>query len=376
MEKVWVEISRENLQNNIVQFRERVGREIKICSTLKANAYGHGMIELAPIVESLVDFIAVDSINEAQALKSSGVAKPILILGYTRLENMQQLLNNGFHQVVADFEILKRLGELAFKNQKVAKVHLKVETGTNRQGLFINDLNKFIVHIKNNQNINLSGLSTHYANIEDTTDHTYAFRQLELFKNAAIIVEKSGFSDVIKHTACSAAAVLYPETYFDMIRLGIGQYGLWSSPETFVSAKQKNVQINLKPVLSWKTIVAQIKTLPAGSYISYGCTEKVEEPTKIAILPVGYYDGFDRKLSSIGNVLIRGKRCKILGRVCMNMCVVDVNHLSDIKLEDEVVLLGSQGEETISAEEVARKIGTINYEVVTRINPLIKRVII
>lgn len=375
-DKVWVEISKSNLINNITQFRQLIQKPVKICAVIKSNAYGHGMIEIAPIIEPLVDFIAVDSINEALTLKSKGIAKPILILGYTRIENLEEVVHNDFHQTISSIESLIEIEKQAKKQYKLAKVHLKIETGTNRQGIFPDDLNNYFIHIKNSDNLKLCGLSTHYANIEDTTDHSYAFKQLEIFKNALQIADKFSFNDVIKHTACSAAAILYPETHFDMIRIGISQYGLWSSSETFVSAKQKKIEINLRPVLTWKTIIAQIKNLPAGSYIGYGCTEKVEVPTKVAILPIGYNDGLDRKLSSIGNVLVKGKRCKILGRICMNMCVIDVNHLPDLQLEDEVVILGSQNGQTISAEEIAKKIGTINYEVITRINPLIKRIIV
>ena len=161
-----------------------------------------------------------------------------------------------------------------------------------------------------------------------------------------------------------------------MIRLGISLYGLWSSDATKVSARQIGLtNFVLKPCLTWKTRIAQIKDLPAGTNVGYGCTEKVNVSTKIAILPVGYWDGYDRGLSSVGNVLICGQRCRVLGRVCMNMTIVDVSHVEHVQLEDEVVLLGQQGREEITAEEMARKCQTINYEVVTRINPVIKRVI-
>jgi alanine racemase len=375
-EKVWVELSKANLHSNIAQFRNQIGKGEKLSVAIKANAYGHGIIEVAKISEPLVDFFDVDSINEALLLRNNGITKPILILGYTRLENLEEVVKNDFHQVISTFEELTAIEEIAKKLYKLAKIHLKIETGTNRRGIFMDDLNKFLVHIQDHSNLKLAGISTHFANIEDTTDSTYAFKQLETYKQAVSEADKLGFTDYLKHTACSAAAILYPETIFDMLRLGISLYGLWPSTETLVSAKQKNINIDLQPVLTWKTIVAQIKTLPAGSYISYGCTEKVEEATKIAILPIGYFDGFDRKLSSIGNVLIGGKRCKVLGRVCMNMIVVDVNHLPDVKLEDEVVLLGNQNGQTISAEEIAKKVGTINYEIVARINPTIKRYII
>jgi len=230
--------------------------------------------------------------------------------------------------------------------------------------------------IKKYPQINIEGIYTHYANIEDTTNHSYARQQLKRFKEAIELLKKNGIKIPLKHTACSAAVILFPETYFDMVRLGISMYGLWPSPETFVSAKEKSRKLNLEPALTWKTKIAQIKQIKAGTPISYGLTERVSQDSKIAVLPIGYWDGYDRKLSGIGNVLIRGRRCKVLGRVCMNMIIVDVSHISDVKLEDEVVLLGKQESEEITADELAQKIGTINYEVVTRINPLIPRIVI
>lgn len=375
-QKVWVEINKKNLEHNLNQFRQRIGDTVKLACVLKSNAYGHGLDVVAKISQPYADFFAVDSINEALALREQGIEKSILILGYTLLDNLDLVIKNNFHQTVSSIKTLKRMSDLCIKLKQHANVHLKIETGTARQGIFIKDLSKYLEIIKNNQYLKLSGISTHYANIEDTTDHTYAFSQLKKYKQAINIIEQNNCSGFLKHTACSAAAVLYPQTYFDLIRLGISMYGLWSSTETLAVAKQKGINIELKPVLTWKTKIAQLKVLKPGSSISYGCTEKVEAKTKIAILPIGYWDGYDRKLSSVGTVLINGKRCKILGRVCMNMTIIDVNHLTDLKLEDEAVLLGEQNGQQISAEEIAKKINTINYEVVTKINPLIKRIII
>ena len=227
--------------------------------------------------------------------------------------------------------------------------------------------------IKSNKSVELAGVSTHFANIEDTTDHSYAFSQLEIYKEAIKVIDDYGFEKYVRHTACSAAAVLFEKTHFDMIRLGISMYGMWSSTETQVGAKQEKVNIELRSALTWKTRIAHIKSLPAGTCVSYGCTEKLNAKTKTAVIPVGYWDGYDRGLSSIGNVLVRGQRCRVLGRVCMNMVVIEVEQINDLKLEDEVVLLGKQGSEVITAEEIAKKLDTINYEITTRINPLIKR---
>jgi alanine racemase len=368
MHKTWVEINKKALQNNIGQFRRLIGAKSKLMAVVKANAYGHGLVEVAKIaVKKGADWLGVDSVDEAIKIRKAGTKAPILIMGYTLFLRLKDVVKYDFRQVIYNKETIEKL--------KRGRVHLKVETGTSRQGLEKEGLLELAKFIKKFPQIEIEGIYTHYANIEDTTDHSYAQEQLKRFKEAVNLLEKNGIRVPIKHTACSAAIILFPETYFDMVRLGISMYGLWPSRETFVSAQEKKRKIKLEPILTWKTKIAQIKNIKAGTPISYGLTEKISQDSKIAILPVGYFDGYDRKLSGVGNVLIGGKRCKILGRVCMNMIMVDVSHIPDIKLEDEVVLLGKQGKEQITAEELAQKIGTINYEVVTRINPLIPRIV-
>ena len=370
--KTWVEINQENLLFNIDQFRQRIGDKVKFCAVIKSDAYGHGAKQIATLSASKVDYFAVDSIEEAMEIKDVVNNKPILILGYTLLENLSIVAENNFHQVVANIETLEKITELDLE----INIHLKIETGTSRQGILPEKIESFIALFKNNSKLKLAGVSTHFANIEDTTDSSFAMGQLEKYKQAIQIFEKNGYNNIIKHTASSAAAIVYPETYFDLVRVGIGLYGLWSSPQTLVSANQNNVNFELKPVLSWKTKVAHVKTIPKGSYVSYGCTERMEKDTKVVVLPIGYRDGFDRRFSSIGTVLINGTRCKLIGRVCMNMVIVNVDHLDNVKLEDEVILIGTQNGETITADEIASKIGTINYEIVTRINNKIKKIIL
>ena len=375
MYKTWVEISKKALQNNIYQVKKLIGPRVKLMAVDKANAYGHGLIEVAKIaVNSGVDWIGVDSIDEGVRLRKAGIDTPVLILGYTLLSRLDDVVKYKLSQVVYNKETIYKLGDLDTKRK--IKVHLKVETGTSRQGLEKEELLELATIIKKYSHIEIEGAHTHYANIEDTTDHSYAQQQLQRFKDAIEFLEKNGVNIPIKHTACSAAIILFPETYFDMVRLGVSMYGLWPSRETFVSAKEKRRKIDLEPVLTWKTKIAQVKKIRAGTPVSYGLTERVSHDSNIAVLPVGYWDGYDRKLSGIGNVLIKGKRCKVLGRVCMNMIMVDVSHIPNVKLEDEAVLLGKQGKEEITADELAQKIGTINYEVVTRINPLIPRIVI
>jgi len=352
-----------------------IGNKVKLMAAVKANAYGHGLVEVAKIaMSSGVLWLGVDSIDEAVELRKAGIDTSILILGYTLLLRLEDVVKYDLRQVVYNKETIEKFGSLAPKNK--IKIHLKVETGTSRQGLEKEELLEIAKLIKKYPQIEIEGIYTHYANIEDTTDHSYAQQQLQRFKEAVDLLEKNNIKIPIKHTACSAAVILFPETYFDMVRVGISMYGLWPSKETFVSAQEKDRKIKLEPALIWKTKVAQIKKIKAGTPISYGLTERASQDSKIAVLPVGYWDGYDRKLSGVANVLIKGKRCKVLGRVCMNMTMVDVSHISNVKLEDEVVLLGKQGSEEITVDELVQKIGTINYEVVTRINPLIPRIVL
>lgn len=374
--KTWVEINKENLLHNLSQFRKLIGEKVKIMGVVKANAYGHGLTEVAGVISDKVDWLGVDSLSEALKLRQVAIKKPILVLGYTELADLREAVKNNISLTVYNKETIEKLGKIPIHNPNLnPKVHIKIETGTARQGVAENEILEFVKLIKNYPSIEIQGLSTHYANIEDTTDSSFAMEQLATFSRVAEILKKEDLAVPLRHTACSAATILFPETRFDMVRLGISMYGLWSSKETKAVAKNKNLELDLKPVLTWKTIIAQIKNLPAGTSVGYGLTERVSRDSKIAILPIGYYDGYDRKLSSVGNVLIRGKRCKVLGRVCMNMIIVDVTDLPKVELEDEAALLGRQGKEEISAEDLAQKIGTINYEVVTRINPLISRIV-
>ncbi len=375
-EKTWIEISRQALLNNIGEIRLHLGRGVSVMAVIKANAYGHGLFQVAEILEKKVEWFGVDNVDEGLELRKNGITKPILILGFTRKSRLLDCIKQDLSFGIYNLETAKALKIICRQkktNQKKAKVHLKIETGTTRQGVEGQALHDLIKELKNNHKVIIQGVYTHYANIEDTTDHTYAKAQLKRFKDAVKILSDLGVEPAFKHTACSAAALLFPETYFNLSRIGISLYGLWPSKETQAVARQKRCHLKLEPALTWKSVVAQIKTVKKGTAISYGLTEKTVRDSRLAVIPVGYWDGLDRKLSHTGNVLINGTRCKIMGRICMNMCLADVTEVKKINLEDEVVLLGRQKNEIITAEEMAGKIGTINYEVIARINPVIKR---
>lgn len=371
--KTWVEISKDALVSNAKIFKRRAGASVAVMAVVKSNAYGHGLIEVAKTVQSHLDWFGVDNVDEGLALRKAGIKKPILILGFTPSWRMQEAIRAGLRMTVSTHEQVRAAKSASTKVAKRGYLHVKAETGTTRQGAELRELPDIAQTIKNAKHLVLEGLSTHYANIEDATDHDYAAGQLETYRNALAILEAHGFRLDVKHTACTAAAMLYPDTHFNLVRVGIGLYGLWPSWETKLEAQAKGLEIELQPALTWKTTIAQVKDVKRGTPVSYGLTEKMPRTGKVAVLGVGYWDGYDRGLSSVGEVLVHGRKTKVLGRVCMNMCMIDVTDIPDVRAEDEVILLGEEGRVAVTADDLAKHLGTINYEVVTRINPLLPR---
>lgn len=373
--KSWVEISRIAFDSNVRVFRRSIAKNVKLCAVVKANAYGHGLSETISILKNKVDVFAVDNIDEALVIRKIDKTVPVLILGYTTLSNLELPINNNISFVVYNFETLKKIVQL--KSDKKAKIHLKIETGLNRQGITKEDLFKFLAFIKTHKNsFILEGVSTHFANIEDTLDPAFARVQLASFKEVLKTIKKEGYNPTLVHSAASAGTLLYPDTHFSMVRVGFGIYGWWSSLETRVSLLTSKKKLVLKPVMTWNSIIAQIKNINVGESVGYGQTWFAARKSKIAVIPVGYSDGYDRKLSNIGRVIINGHYANVVGRVAMNMITVDVTDIKNVQLEDEVALLGNKDGLKISADEIAKKIGTINYEVVSRINPLLPRIVI
>jgi len=373
--KSWIEISKKALFHNIEVFRKSVGKNVKLAAVVKANAYGHGLKEIVPLLKNKVDVLAVDNIDEALTIRKIDDSIPVLVLGYITLENLFLPVENDISFVVYNMESLKKI--VSLKMEKTAKIHLKIETGLNRQGVSESDLPEFLKFVKSHKNsIYLEGVYTHFANIEDTLDPSFAKKQLFEFNKALKTVRKEGFKPSMVHSAASAGALLYPETHFSMVRVGFGIYGWWMSLETRVSLLAQKKDLDLQPVLTWKSIVAQIKRINVGESVGYGQTWFATRKTKIAVIPVGYSDGYDRKLSNIGRVIINGTHALVIGRVAMNMIMVDVTDVKNIKLEDEVALLGNMDGLKVSADEIAKKIGTINYEVVSRISPLLPRIVV
>ncbi len=373
----WVEVDTVKLNANIHAFRDRLGPGVQLTHVVKANAYGHGLDLVAREDEAagLVDRLAVINVNELQAVRDAGVRLPVHVLGHVPLGAWSAIVDGEGTPVVFSRESIEALSRESDDRGRDIPVHLKVETGTYRYGVPESEVPEYVALIGRLPGVHLEGLTTHFANIEDTTDHGYAREQLDRFRALVDRVTALGVRIPLCNTACSAATILFPESHFGMVRVGISSYGIWPSKETRVSAGHlEGSALRLEPALTWKTRVGQVKEIPAGAYVGYGCSWRAPVATRLAVLPVGYADGYDRALGNVGHVLIRGQRAPVRGRVCMNVTMVDVTHIDGIQQEDEVVLLGNSMNETISADQMAGWCGTIAYEVVARIAGHLPRV--
>jgi len=371
---VWVEIGKSALSHNLKQFKKIIGPQVRLMAVVKSNAYGHGLLEIAKLCDSSreVGMLCTVNLSEALILKQKGIKKPILVLSYYSLDKKEitKAIKQKIHLAVYDSRQYRYLNNLAGKLKRKAKIHFKVDTGTSRLGLTAEESLAEIKKIIRLKYLQLAGLFTHLATAEET-NQSFTKRQTALFSKLIGQLDRNNIFIPLKHAACSAAILLNKAGHFDAVRLGLSLYGLWSLED----GQKIKKKYPLKPVLSWKARVIQVKEISKGGTVGYGRTYRAKKKIKIAILPVGYNEGYDRKLSSRGEVLIKGAKCKVLGRVCMNLIMVDVSG-KDVKVNDEAVLIGRQGRVEITVEELAEKIGTINYEAITRINPLLPRKIV
>lgn len=373
----WIEVSTAALKHNISVFRELVGPKTILCPCVKSNAYGHGLIEVSKVfVDAGADWLSVNSIYEAEALREAGINIPIYIMGCVDSKYLYKIFDLNCRLAVYNQSTIEQLEEIAAIKKQKAKIHIKIEAGLNRQGVLSHHLLEFVEKIKKSPNLELEGACSHLANVEDVTNHEYARYQIEIFNRAIQQVEAKFGKIPIKHIANSAATLLFDDMHMEMVRPGIATYGLWPSKETYITLIEKtDYKIKLIPAFTWKAKIAQIKTIPAGEYIGYGCTYKTSNTTKIAIIPIGYYDGYDRGISK-GYVLVKGRRAAVLGRIAMNIIVIDVTDFPGLRVEDEITILGQGEKENVTADDIATWAGTINYEIPTRVNEYIPRVMV
>ena len=366
--RTWVEINLDALECNFDAVREELPENMKILAVVKANAYGHGAIGVAKFLEDKADYLAVAATDEALELRKNGVNCPILILGHIPYGDYDNIVKFNITPTISDFYEAELLSKAAVKAGVTAPLHIAVDTGMNRIGFPLNSESvKDIKAINSLPNVEIEGIFSHFA-AADMADKAYTRKQVEKFDGFVKSLSEIGVDAPIKHLY-NSAAIADLEKKYDMVRQGIILYGLRPSDEV----EFNNIKVP-QPVMSMKTRVVQVKTLPAGECISYGCTYTTEKETNVATLCAGYADGVTRVLSNNGEVLIRGKRAKIIGRVRMDQFVVDVTDIPDVEAGDTATIFGTDGEETISVDEIAKKANTINYEIICNINSRVTRV--
>jgi len=354
----WMEIDLDAIAQNVRNIKKLIGEKKELMAVVKGNAYGHDILEVSSVVlKNGASRLAVARLEEGIFLRKTGITVPILVLGLTLKQQAELLVSYNITPTVSEYEMIEKLSESAFKEDKIVKVHLKVDTGMGRIGIFSNHVLNFIKKVKVLKNVEIEGIFTHFS-VADEKDKSYTEKQFGKFMEVLTFLEKEGIKIPVKHVSNSATLLDLPHMWLDLVRPGISLYGLYPSREV-----QKTVK--LIPAHTFKTRIVFLKELPAGEYISYGRTYTTKQKrTVIASLPVGYADGYSRLLSNQGEVLVRGKRFPVIGRVCMDQTMIDVTNLPQVEIGDEVVLWGRQGEEEITVEEIAEKIGTINYEIV------------
>ena len=336
----------------------------------KSNAYGHGLYDFVPAVERLgADWIGVDSIVEAVSLREAGIRAPILVLGYTLPARFEDAARHGVSLTLSSFESLAALGRSGL--EALIRIHIKIDTGLHRQGFLPGPVPELIGELgARHRELEVEGLYTHFARAKDPRDTAFTLGQIGAFEKATAAFTEAGFRP-LRHACATAGAILHPQAHYDMVRIGIGLTGLWPS------LKMKPVleaRYPLAPILTWRTIISEIKRLPAGSGIGYGHTEGLDRDSVVGVCPIGYWHGFPRSLSSKGEVLVRGRRVRVLGTVTMDMIIVDLTDVPDAAVEDVVTLVGRDGEDEITAYEAAARAGQSYYEFLTRLNPLIRKI--
>lgn len=366
-DRTYVEIDLEAIRHNILQEKENVGNSVKMMAVIKADAYGHGDIRVAEALNDIVDAYGVAVVEEALRLRQNGVGKMILILGYTGDEWFEDVILHHISQTVYSYEMAEKLSDAAVRLGKTAHIHIKVDTGMSRIGFLPTaDSVDIVCDISKLPGIRMEGIFTHFARAdEETTDA--ARSPFEAFMSFVGELEGRGVEIPLKHAANSAAILHFPEAYLDMVRSGITTYGLYPSERV------PRERVSLRPALQWKSIVSFIKTIEPGTSVGYGGTFTAARETTVATVPVGYADGVRRDLSGKGRILVHGRYAPIIGRICMDQFMVDVTDIPDVHVGDVVTLIGTDGTNTLSVEEVSALAHSFNYEYVCGISSRVPR---
>ena len=363
----WIEVDLDAIAHNVRLLRQVTGEKVALMAIVKADGYGHGAVRVAyTALNNGASRLGVACLSEALALRQAGIEAPILVLGYTPPWQAREMVDQGIDATVFDLETAQALGQAALALGRTARVHVKVDTGMSRLGLLPADVAPFLERLAELPGLAVEGIFTHFATA-DSADRRHCDEQWRRFRQLLAELEQRGLRPPLAHAANSAATLSMPQAHLDMVRVGIALYGLNPSAEVPCPP-------GFRPALSFKTRLAQVKTVPAGSCVSYGCTFRTARESRLAVIPVGYADGFRRAPQHWGQVLVRGQRAPIVGRVCMDQTIIDVTAIPEARQGDEVVLIGAQGDERITADEVAARLGTINYEVVSAILARVPRI--
>lgn len=374
--KTWVEIKERAVANNVAVFRSLLRPGVRMYAVVKSNAYGHGLRSFSKLADRYgVDGFCVDSVREGISLRSERIRKSILVLGPTLPGLLKIARANAITVSISNWAALKALVD----TKSGATYQIKLDTGMHRQGFPPEEIPKVIRFIGSHSLLrkNITGIFTHFASAKDIAYPSYTHRQMRSFEESRNLFHAAGLKTILAHASATGGTALYPKAHYDAVRIGIGLYGYWPSREAEIQhAEASGRSVRLLPVLSWRARVSEMKALKAGDYVGYDLSEKIRKSTQAAIIPVGYWHGIPRSLSSRGTLLLNGKRGKFLGRVSMDLVVADFGSRTRFRTGDSVTLIGRDGREEITAEEFAEQAGTISYEVLTRLNPLMERIIV
>lgn len=368
---VWVEINLDNLAHNIKEVKKHTKEDTMVTAVVKANGYGHGSVEISrTFLENGADRLAVAILTEAIELRKGNITEPILVLGYTPPVQYHKVLEYDLIQTIYNYEEAKILSNKAIEQNKTVIIHLKIDSGMGRLGFLpTNEAIEDIINISKLPNIFVEGVYTHFAKA-DEIDKSHVNGQFEKYINFVNNLEKQGLSIPIKHVSNSAAIIDLPEFNLDMVRAGIMIYGYYPSDEV------NKEDIKLKPAMTLKAKISNLKIVEKGTGISYGQIFVTDKKSKIGTIPIGYADGFTRLLTGKTEVYIKGKRVNVVGKICMDQCMIDLSDIEDVKIGDEVVIFGYEELLYPHVDELAKKIDTINYEIICMVGRRIPRVYI
>ena len=363
----WVEIDLNALRHNLLAVKKRIGPQIKILGIVKADAYGHGDYEVSRVLlNNGVEMLGIAILEEGIQLRNTGIKAPLLLLGGVFEEQIDSIIHYDVTPTVYDLKLAEVLSKKATYFNKKLKVHVYVDTGMGSIGVKHDNAVEFVKFVKNLKNLIIEGIYTHCSS-SDEKDSAFTNLQIKRFRDVLDALDTIKVRIPLRHMANSGAILGYPESYFNTVRPGLSLYGLYPSEDV-------SRDIGIRPVMSFKTRIIHIKDMESGDVVGYDRAYRITKPTRVATLPMGYADGYNRLLSNQGEVIIRSKKASIIGRVCMDQCFVDVTNIKDVSVGDEVVLYGRQAQESIPIESIAKQLNTIPYEVTCSISKRVPRI--